>query len=129
MLSTVTWVATSGGDWDNGSNWSTGIVATSGQNVVIEPSSAQTITHIQNRADSVLSLTTNSAATLNLTAGTLNIGDGSSTFGDPTTVGSAATTNVAAGASVAIAAKEVLADNGMVTFAWNDAVTLGRRWP
>ena len=76
VLSPVMWVGPNGGDWDTPSNWSPVGVPTSGEDVEIEPSSAETILHGMNQSDSVLSLTTNSNATLNVNAGTLNIGAG-----------------------------------------------------
>ena len=124
VLSTVTWVGTNGGDWDAAANWSPAGVPTSGDDVVIKPSSAQTITHTQNQADSVLSLTTNSYATLDLTAGSLTVGNGTSTFGGPITVGSAATMAMAAGASVTIPVGETLTDDGTLSFAAGDTVSL-----
>jgi hypothetical protein len=57
LLSNVTWVNASGGDWDTGSNWSTGQVPGPNDNVTIDLSSAGTVTHSVNQSDSVLSLT------------------------------------------------------------------------
>ena len=124
ILSTVTWVGTNGGNWDTAANWSPAGVPTSGDSVVIEPSSAETIVHDLSQTDSVLSLTTNSNATLNLSGGSLNIGSGSSTLGGPVTVDSGASMNAGAGASVLISAGETLYVAGTASFAAGDVVTL-----
>jgi hypothetical protein len=124
VLSTVTWVGPNGGDWDTASNWNPVGVPTAGDDVEIEPTSAETITHSMNQSDSVLSLTTNSNATLNLTAGTLNIGAGSSTFSGPITVASGVSMVVAANASVQIPVDQTLTDNGTLSFASGDTLTL-----
>jgi hypothetical protein len=45
MSTTVTWTATSGGDWSNAANWSDDAVPNSNDNVLIATSSVQTITY------------------------------------------------------------------------------------
>src|ERR1022692_4059702 len=65
-LPTVTWINPAGGDWDTGTNWSTGVRPAATDDVVI--SQAVTITHASAIADSINSLTAN-LATLNLSAG------------------------------------------------------------
>ena len=99
MLSTVNWIGPDGGNWDTPANWSPAGIPNSTENVVIIPASAETIVHGTNQSDSVLSLTTNSYATLKITAGSLSLGAGSSTFGGPVQVGLGAKMGVAAGAA------------------------------
>jgi hypothetical protein len=68
LPSTVTWVNPAGGDWDTGSNWSTGTVPGAGDDVQINTSGI-TVTHGANVSESVHSPT--SAADLNFSAGSL----------------------------------------------------------
>ena len=67
---TVLWVNPSGGDWDVGSNWSTGQVPTKSDRVVVALPGV-TITHSQNVADSVRSIS--GAQGLVVSGGSLNI--------------------------------------------------------
>ena len=54
----VTWINPNGGNWDVGSNWSTGIVPGSGDDAVINTASPATIAIQSGDNESVLSLTT-----------------------------------------------------------------------
>ena len=69
-LPPVTWVATSSGNWDVGTNWSTGQVPGSTDDVVINPSAALTVT-INSSVPPVNSLQSGSNATLSLSGGSL----------------------------------------------------------
>ena len=54
-MAIVTWVPNAGGDWDTPSDWSSGALPTSADNVIISTSTLQTITH-QVGNDTVASL-------------------------------------------------------------------------
>ena len=123
LLSNVTWTNANGGDWDTGTNWSTGQVPGPNDNVTISLNSAETITLSSSKNDSVLSLNTNGSTTLKIVNGSLSIGAGNSTLGGPVLVNSGATLGVGAGASLLI--ESTLTDNGTLTFASGDTVTLG----
>ncbi len=71
-LPPVTWVATSSGNWDVGSNWSTGQVPGSTDDVVINPSAALTVT-INSSVPPVNSLQSGSNATLAVSGGSLTL--------------------------------------------------------
>ena len=122
LLSTVTWTNSAGGDWDTGSNWSTGQVPGAGDNAVINLSTAQTITLSSSKSDSVLSLTTNSSTTLKVINGSLTLGNQNSTLGGPVNVNSGATLSVGAGTNVLF--ESTITDAGALTFASGDAVSL-----
>jgi hypothetical protein len=82
--STVTWVNPSGGDWGTAANWSDGStnrLPGPNDDVVINQPGAVTITHSQNVADAVHSLT--AADPLTLSAGSLTV---STTFTDTSAV-------------------------------------------
>ena len=86
VLSTIMWntaAAPTGGDWDVGGNWVGGVAPNSMQNAVIDLTTAGTITHMQNDADSVLTLTTTNA-TIDMTAGSIAFGTGTSSIGSVT---------------------------------------------
>ena len=121
VLSTVTWVGPNGGDWDTAANWSPSGVPNSTEDVVIKPSSPETIIHGMNQSDSVFSLTTNSDATLNVVQGSLKIGAGTSTLGGPVSVATGTTLSVATGANLAV--NSTLTDSGSLSFGSGDAVT------
>jgi hypothetical protein len=57
MLSSVTWVSQSSGDWDTAGNWSGGAVPGAGDDVTINVAGIS-ITHNQKNSDSINSLTT-----------------------------------------------------------------------
>ena len=74
MLSRVNWIGPDGGDWDTPTNWSPAGIPNSSEIVDIYPASAETMTIGMNQTDSVLSLSSNSNATLKITAGSLSLG-------------------------------------------------------
>ena len=78
LLAQVNWVAPSSGDWDLGSNWSTGQVPGPSDDVAIEPSAGLTVT-IDSGAQSANSLQTGSNANLILSGGSLTIASASIT--------------------------------------------------
>ncbi len=75
LLSTVNWINPNGGDWDTGSNWSTGSVPGAGDDAVISQSGIS-VTHSTSASDSVNSV--QCSGTLSLSAGTLSIASTSS---------------------------------------------------
>ncbi len=70
MLS-VSWTNPSGGDWDDPNNWSTKVLPGANDDVVINVAGGVTITHSQNAADSVQSITASNP--LVLSRGTLDV--------------------------------------------------------
>jgi fibronectin-binding autotransporter adhesin len=74
LLSTNSWINSSGGDWDTASNWSLGHVPTATENVVINLAGSYTVTHTTSTADSINSLTI--AKSVTLSAGSLTIAAG-----------------------------------------------------
>jgi hypothetical protein len=78
--SAVSWAHPASGDWDTAANWSTGVVPTANDDVTIAFPGI-TVTHNQAITDSCHSLTDGSA-TLNFTAGQLNLGASSSIGGN-----------------------------------------------
>ena len=128
VLSTITWnttVAPTGGNWDTGSNWIGGLAPAASDDAVIDLTSTGTVTLSSNQADAVHSLVTNAETTLKVENGSLTLGVGSSTLGGPVNVAAGATLGVGAGASVLISYGQTLTDNGTLSFASGDAVTLG----
>ena len=81
LLSSVSWINPAGGDWDTGSNWNTGSVPGASDDVTINLSPGITVTHSQNDADSVGSLTVAGADTLSISNGSLAIESGSTIDG------------------------------------------------
>ena len=82
LLSTVTWINPSGGDWDTPSNWSTGTVPGPADDAVIGLSGV-TVTHSTSAADSVNSLTISASdASLEFSNGSLSLSANSSMAGD-----------------------------------------------
>lgn len=69
LPATVTWINPGSGNWDTGSNWSTGSVPGSGDDVVIDTSAAATITVRVGDSESVHQLTLGSVDTLSVTGG------------------------------------------------------------
>ena len=113
------WINPAGGDWDTASNWTYG-VPVAGQSVAI-PYSGITVTHTQATAEPMIA-SLDDLATLDITSGSIALGDGSSTLGGPVTVGAAGTLSVAAGASVLV--ESTLSDAGAVTFSSGDQVNV-----
>jgi hypothetical protein len=89
LPSVVTWTALASGDWNVGSNWSTGSTPGAGDDVVINQPGNITVTHAQNVLDTIHSLTISD--TLTLSGGTLNAGtilnSGTIVIGSGTSVG------------------------------------------
>ena len=73
LLSSVAWINTAGGDWNTGSNWNTGSVPGPSDDVTISVSPGITVTHSQNDADSVNTLSLATADTLSVSNGSLSI--------------------------------------------------------
>ena len=72
--STVTWINSGSGAWDNGNNWSSGSVPGASDNVVISTSANATITVQSGDTESVNSITTLAATdTLSITGGSLTV--------------------------------------------------------
>jgi hypothetical protein len=69
LLSSVNWINPAGGDWDAGSNWNTGSVPGASDDVAVDLPPGITVTHSQNDADSVSTLTLASADTLSISKG------------------------------------------------------------
>jgi hypothetical protein len=81
LLSTVSWINTSGGDWDTPSDWSTGTLPRPSDDVVIS-TAAITVTHSSSASDSVKSLTiSSSTSALDISNGTLALASTSSVAG------------------------------------------------
>ena len=122
VLTTDTWIAATGGNWDVPQNWSLGTVPTASEDAVVDFTSIQTVT-VSSTGDQVASLTTNADANF-IDKGSLAVGADLSTFGGPTTVDSGSTLNFGAGASVQISSAETFSDNGALSFGAGDVVTL-----
>ncbi len=82
LLSSVNWINPAGGDWDTGSNWNTGSVPGASDDVTLDLSPGITVTHSQDDADSVNTLTLAGADTLSISSGSLSI-DSASTIDGP----------------------------------------------
>ncbi len=111
---TIMWnttTAPTGGDWDTPGNWLGGAVPTAASNVVINLTSSGTVTHSTGANDAALSLTTNGNTALSIGSGSINLGAGSSSLAS-VTIGSGASLNMAAGASVLIQGGQTITDNG-----------------
>jgi YD repeat-containing protein len=81
---TVTWTASGSGNWDVGSNWSTGVVPGSGDTAVINTTGAATITLKNGDNYSIQSVTTSSTDTLSFSSGgQLTVTTGASTLSGP----------------------------------------------
>ena len=116
LLSTDTWLPTTGGDWDTAGNWSLGRVPTASDDAVINLTSTGSVTLSSNLSDSVNSLSTNSKTTVKVQNGSLSVGAGSSSLAGPVDVSTGATLSVASGASVQIPSGETLTDDGTINF-------------
>ena len=82
LLSTVTWINPSGGDWDTPSNWSNDAVPGPSDDAVIDTPSI-TVTHSSSASDSVNSLTISSSdTTLDPSGGSLALATASSIAGN-----------------------------------------------
>ncbi len=113
------WTNPAGGDWDTASNWTYG-VPVAGQSVAILYSGI-TVTHTQATAEPMIA-SLDDLATLDITSGSIALGNGSSTLGGPVTVGAAGTLSVAAGASVEVGS--TLSDAGTVTFSAGNQLSM-----
>src|SRR5271157_2474038 len=72
LLSQVSWINASGGDWDTPGNWSSHAVPGASDDVVINSLNAgAAVTHSQNTTDTVNSIT--AAAPITLSGGTLSV--------------------------------------------------------
>ena len=129
VLSMITWNTTThpdGGDWDNPADWNGGAVPGPSDTAEITGlTSPGTVFLDSNLADSISSLITDSSATLEVTNGSLTLGAASSsTLGGPFIVVPGASVSVEAGANIQIAPGQTLTDNGALSFAAGDSVTL-----
>jgi len=80
----VDWTNAAGGNWDVGTNWSTGQVPTTGDDVKIDTAGAATILIQAGDSLSANSVTTTSANdTLSVTGGSLTVTTGTSTLSGP----------------------------------------------
>ena len=124
---TIMWnttTAPTGGDWDTPGNWVGGVVPTASNNVVIDLTSSGTVTHSTGANDAVLSLTTNGNTALSIGSGSIALGDGNSTLAS-VTIGTGASLSVGSGASVQLPEGETLTDDGTLSFASGDTLTMG----
>ena len=115
------WINPAGGDWDTASNWTYG-VPVAGQSVAINYSGI-TVTHTQATAEPMIA-SLDDLATLDITSGSIAIGNGRSTLAS-VTIGAGASLSVGSGASVQIPADETLTDDGTLSFASGDTLTMG----
>lgn len=99
VLSAVSWINPAGGAWDVGSNWSTGSVPTSADDVTIDTASAITISIQSNDNISVNSVTTGANDTLSFGGGSLTVSV-ASTLDGPLTMTGGALAASGAGASL-----------------------------
>ena len=130
VLSTISWNATTastGGDWNIGSNWVGGFIPGANDTAKIAGLSGIGTVYIQSGAtDSVHAVTTDSTTTLEVASGTLSLGAASSdSFGGPVVVSPGGLINVGLGSTVSIGPGQTLADDGTVTLAAGDTVTFG----
>ncbi len=99
VLSSVSWINPSGGDWDTASNWSSGQVPTASDDATISIAVSNPITHDQSASDTVNSVTSDDPITLS--SGSLSIATTSTfsanvtlsggTLGGPITMSNGAT--------------------------------------
>ena len=92
-----------------------------GQNVAITYSGI-TVTHTQATAEPTIA-SLDDLATLDITSGSIALGGGSSTLGS-VTIGTGASLSVGSGASVQISPGQTLTDDGTLSFASGDTLTL-----
>ena len=107
LLSTVDWISTSSGDWNNPSKWSTGLVPGPSDDVVIDVSGASPTVTIDSGNQSVNSLTTDDP--LVLSGGSLTVA-AQSTIGGSFTL-SGGTLNV--GGPITLAGASEWSDGGL----------------
>jgi hypothetical protein len=129
VLSTITWNTTTAptmGDWNVGTNWVGGVVPGTTDTAVIKGlKSPGTVFLNSGGTDSVAGLTTDSSTNLEVISGALNlVVASSSTFGGPVVVSPGASINVGAGSTVFIQPGQNFIDNGTVTLATGDRLTL-----
>jgi hypothetical protein len=92
LLSTVSWINPSGGDWDTPSNWSTGALPGPSDDVVINQPGI-TVTHSTSAIDTVNSLTISSSqSSLDISGGSLALSTTSSIAGTVSIEGATLTT-------------------------------------
>ena len=136
VLTSYAWnttAAPTGGDWDNANDWLPAGIPTASDVATISFSSPETVTHSTTAADAVQKLTTSNTI-LNISSGSIALGNGSSSLG-AVTVGAGATLSVSAGASVTIAAATTantlttLTDDGTLSFASGDTLSLASTQP
>lgn len=77
---TVTWINSGSGNWDVGSNWSTGSVPGSGDTAVIDTSASATITIQSSDSIQIQAIATGSNDTLSISGGSLTVSSGTSTI-------------------------------------------------
>jgi hypothetical protein len=116
LLSTVDWINASGGDWAVGSNWSTGAVPGSGDDVVINVGGATPTITISSGNQSVRSVTVDD--TLSITGGSLSISADSTISGGLTMSGGSLT---ASGSGVTLAVTGATTVTGASLYAQNGA--------
>ncbi len=101
LLSNVNWINPAGGNWDVGSNWSTGMVPTADDDAKITIAGPATVTIQGNDAESVRTVTTAAGDTLAVTGGSLTVGVSSTLSGSLNLSGG--TVSVASGAVLTLA--------------------------
>jgi len=117
LPSSVTWVNTGSGSWDNPGNWSGNAVPGSADDVSISTSAAATITINSSDTESVHSLTTTATDTLSMTGGSLAVAANSTLSGALSMTGGTLVVNgsgavFAANAATSIAAASIYAEGG-----------------
>ena len=103
---TVEWTSTTSGDWNVGSNWSTGAVPTSNQNVIIDVLGATPTITISSGTQSVLSITASDP--LSITGGSLTVAASSTIGGGLSMTGGSLVAN-GSGASLTVTGTTTLA--------------------
>jgi hypothetical protein len=74
VMTSVAWTNTGGGDWDTAANWSSNPnLPGSSDSVTINTAAAATITHAQNQADAIASLSVGTKDLVSVTAGSLTV--------------------------------------------------------
>ena len=100
VVTTVSWINPNGGDWSTPSNWSTGVLPTADQDVIIDIAVTSPITHSAGTTE-IKTLTSTQPFTLSggtlTTAGTLHVDNIVSLTGGSLTTGGSITLNVPVG--------------------------------